>query len=505
VLAQHVEPARPRRIAIQLLRRDRLAGGEAFHHLEAVGGNQHGAGWLVHAVVGAADALEQPRDSLGRADLHHLVHRAPVNAEIERGGGDDGAQLPRRHRGFHLAPLLDGEAGVMQPDRQVFVVQLPQRLEDELRLGAGVDEDDGDLRVPDAAIHLGHRREAHLAAPGQATFGQQQLDHRLRPAGAEHQPDIARPRRGREEGAQRVGVGDRRREADAPRLRRQRRQPREAEGELVAALGAGQRMDLVDHHRAQRREEGGRLGQRQQQGEGFRRGEQQMRRVLALAAAAVRRRVPGAGLDADGQPHLGHRRGQVARDVHRERRERGDVERVQPFARGQVQVHEARQEARERLAAAGRRDEQRMLAGLGGLQHRKLVRARRPAAIGEPSAEEFGECSHVRGFFRTAAPSAAMRGKALPAPGRPRYLCLPRTNSTSAPKFGCSASICESTSAPARASISTLISVWLRLSQPGTSAADWSPRRTSSRSPMISRAMVWRCSSVNGFMCRPPP
>ena len=70
-------------------------------------------------VVGAADALQQARDALGRADLDHLVDAAPVDAEIERGGRHHGAQLPRRHRRLDLAALLDVEAAVMQRDRQV--------------------------------------------------------------------------------------------------------------------------------------------------------------------------------------------------------------------------------------------------------------------------------------------------------------------------------------------------------------------------------------------------
>ena len=42
-----------------------------------------------------------------------------------------------------------------------------------------------------------------------------------------------------------------------------------------------------------------------------------------------RRRVAGAGLDADRQPHFRNRRFEVARDVDRERLQRRDVEGVQ--------------------------------------------------------------------------------------------------------------------------------------------------------------------------------
>ena len=131
-----------------------------------------------------------------------------------------------------------------------------------------------------------------------------------------------------------VGMRDGGRQPDAPRRRRELRQPRQAERQLVAALGAGQRVDLVHHDRARgrRRSPARRAGEQQRQA--LRRGQQDLRRVLALAGAAVGGRVAGAGLDADGQAHLLDRRGQVARDVDRQRLQRRDVEGVQPLGRG---------------------------------------------------------------------------------------------------------------------------------------------------------------------------
>ncbi len=46
-------------------------------------------------------------------------------------------------------------------------------------------------------------------------------------------------------------MGDGRRQADAPRARRQPVEPRQAQRQLIAALGAGQRVHLVDDDRAQ--------------------------------------------------------------------------------------------------------------------------------------------------------------------------------------------------------------------------------------------------------------
>jgi hypothetical protein len=92
------------------------------------------------------------------------------------------------------------------------------------------------------------------------------------------------------------------REPDASRRRCERAEPRHAERELVAALGAGQRVDLVHHDRA----EACRTGQGRPAGSaaapGFGRGEQDLRRRLPLTRAAVLRRVAGAGLDPIGSP-----------------------------------------------------------------------------------------------------------------------------------------------------------------------------------------------------------
>ena len=60
------------------------------------------------------------------------------------------------------------------------------------------------------------------------------------------------------------------------------------------------------------------------------------RRIAALALALRGRRVAGARLDADRQPHLRNRRFEIARDVDGERLERRDVERVQPAVAAHV-------------------------------------------------------------------------------------------------------------------------------------------------------------------------
>ena len=115
---------------------------------------------------------------------------------------------------------------------------------------------------------------------------------------------------------------------------RQRAQPGEAEAQQIAALGAGQGVQLVDDHAAEAGEDLVRIGIGEQQGQGFRRGQQHLRRGLALALALGGRRVAGPRLHRDGKAHLGHRLGQVAVDVDGERLQRRDIERVQPRLAG---------------------------------------------------------------------------------------------------------------------------------------------------------------------------
>ena len=134
-------------------------------------------------------------------------------------------------------------------------------------------------------------------------------------------------------------IGDRGRQPDEACLRRERRQPRQAERQMMAALAGGEGMQLVDDHALQVREELRRIEIGQQQRQRFRRGHQQVGRPLALAQPAALRRVAGPALRAHRQLHLGHRLFEVAADVRRQRLQRRDVERVQlalPLLVGQV-------------------------------------------------------------------------------------------------------------------------------------------------------------------------
>ena len=125
VLRQHVEATGTRRIAVQFARRDTEHGGLAFQHLEAVGGHQDRTAGFIHAVIGATDALQQPRHAFGGADLDHLVDATPINAEVERRRRHHGTQMSGRHRGLDAAALFHIQRAVMQGYRQRRFVHPP--------------------------------------------------------------------------------------------------------------------------------------------------------------------------------------------------------------------------------------------------------------------------------------------------------------------------------------------------------------------------------------------
>ena len=194
-------------------------------------------------------------------------------------------------------------------------------------------------------------------------------------------------------GAESVRVGDGGREADGLEAGGEDAQAGEAERQEVAALVGDQRMQFVEDDGVEIGEEAVGVGRRQEQRRLLRRGEQDVRRVQLLALALVERRVAGARLQPHGKADLGDRLFQVAGDIDGERLQRRDVERVDAAAgrrvrrRPLVERDQARQEAGERLAGAGRRDQQGRAAGSGLFEQLDLVRSRRPAARGEPGGE----------------------------------------------------------------------------------------------------------------------
>ena len=121
----------------------------------------------------------------------------------------------------------------------------------------------------------------------------------------------------------------------------------------------------------------------------------------------------------DRQPHLGDRLAEVARDVDGERLQRRDVERVDAAMRLAGLALRPRRRARSATAgsrpASCRRRSARSAAPTAGLrlgEQLDLMGARRPAALGEPFQERFGQQGGRAVFGKDACCVTARRGSA---------------------------------------------------------------------------------------------
>ena len=165
-------------------------------------------------------------------------------------------------------------------------------------------------------------------------------------------------------------------------------------------------MQFIKHNPFQRREKIRCVVGRQQQRELFGGREQNIRRIFALALPPRYRRVAGAGLNPHRQLHVGNRPFEIAGDIHRQRLQWRNVERVQAtathdtasgrycfrgFGLGRAEFHQCRQESRQRIACACRRDQQRRAVAVRFRHQIKLMRARRPAPRRKPALENLGQ------------------------------------------------------------------------------------------------------------------
>ena len=288
----------------------------------------------------------------------------------------------------------------MQRDRQVILVGRPQFLEQHLGLAARIDEEQRRAVFSQLPVDVGNGVSCRMAGPGNVLVGRKDRNVGLRAALNRDQPGLMLPARflRHQPSPQIHRLGDGRREADGLEIGCQPPQPRKAERQHVAAFRRDQRMQLVEDHVFEILEETLRLAVRQKQRHLLRRRQQDVGRRELLALALGRRRVAGAVLDGDRQSHLGHRAHQVALDIDGERLQRRDIERVDA-AKGRSgrnfsasgEFDQRRQEAGERLARAGRCDQQRAFARLGARQQLQLMVARLPALFREPAQEGGGQ------------------------------------------------------------------------------------------------------------------
>ena len=121
-----------------------------------------------------------------------------------------------------------------------------------------------------------------------------------------------------------------------------------------------------------------------------------------MALALGGGRIAGAVFDADRQAHVADWFHQVTLDIDGKRFQRRDVEGVDTGEGGTRrdlsslrQRHQRRQEPGQRLAGAGRRDQEHVFAALDAGEKLQLMCTRLPALLREPAQEGWGQ-EHLR-------------------------------------------------------------------------------------------------------------
>ena len=326
----------------------------ALHQLVARGrvqppGRRPGAG-----VVGPAHPLQEGGEAARRADLADQLDRSHVDAELERGGGHQGPQVPGAQPGLDPLPAAPGQRSVVRGHLGAELVAEPfaQLVGDPLGHAPGVDEHQ---RGP-VAGHVARDQVqdlGHLLGGGdraELVVGQLQGEVQLPAVAGIDDRAAGRPVRVvavRSGADQQPGDG-----LDRPlgggqahplhRLLRDVRQPLQGEGQVRAALVPRDRVDLVHDHRPGAAQHGPAPLRGHQQVERLRGGDQDVGRVLEHGGAFGGGGVAGPDRDPDvrrAEPELaGHpgdlaqRRLQVLLDVGRQRLQRRHVHHLRPGA-----------------------------------------------------------------------------------------------------------------------------------------------------------------------------
>ncbi len=307
-----------------------LDDDRGLEQVAAVLGEDDALARLADLVPGAADALEAPRDGGRALDLDDEVDRAHVDAELEARRRDQGGEAAGLQLLLDLEALLPGDAAVVGA-HELLAGELVEALGEPLREAAAVGEHDGaamladqlqDPRVdrgPDAGPQLAaddgpagllvHRQDLAQARHVLDRHDDLELE-RLARAGVDDRDlaaladpaEVPGDRLERPLGGAEADPLDRRRGlARLPArglVAAEALEALEAEREVRAALGPGDRVDLVDDDVLDASEDLPRLaGQQEVQALGRR--DEDVRRVADEVAPLVCGRVAGPDGDRD--------------------------------------------------------------------------------------------------------------------------------------------------------------------------------------------------------------
>jgi hypothetical protein len=411
-------------------------------------GEQDAVGHAADAVARAPHPLQARGDAGRRFDLDDQVDRAHVDAQLQRRRRDDRGQSAGLQALLDGGALLARERAVMS-ERHLLAREVVHGRRQALGEAPAVDEDDGRTvrahEVDEARVDVGPDASARRVllgvdvARGRLLRGGGGVDalHRepelLSRAGVH---DRHRARSARVESAEQpphlVERALRRAQADA--LERwsgcvpQRLEPLDGERQMGPALARDEGVDLVDDEdldggerlaRGRREHEVERLGRRDEDVGGG------SRHPCALSGRRVARahvhggcvRRVAAAERPRGDPGDGH--AEVPFDVHGERLEGRDVQHARPGARGRrgpipglraghaapggawrrlaYETVDGDEERGQRLARAGRREQERRLPTRDGRPPQRLRSRRLAEARAEPLGDRRMERSERRG------------------------------------------------------------------------------------------------------------
>ncbi|MNZ53565.1 hypothetical protein D3C78_714450 [compost metagenome] len=461
LLGQHIQRRMGDRQGVQLAPAHTVEQRRAFDQVVPRGGEQPPLRRAADAVAGAPDPLQESGDGARRADLADQLDVADIDAQFQRSGRHQHLELAAFQTLLGAQPELLRQAAVVR--RHLFAAEAfgqmagdafgqPPRV-DEHQRGAVLAGQRGEAVVDGVPDFVGHHR---LQRRGR------HLDGQVAGAAVADIDDAAGLQAGMagadQEVRHRLDGFLRGGQADAHQRRRaQRLQALQRQGQVAAALAAGQRVDLVDDHAArpgQHRPPGLRA---EQHVERFRRGDEDVRRLAAHRLALTLGGVAGAHRGAD--IHLRQARSfelvadasqrlfQVDADVVGQRLERRDVDHrrairqlaamVQPFAH---QFVDGGEESGERLARTGGRGDQRRTAVTDRRPGQFLGAGRRGEMAAEPGGDRRVEvvqhgagggregivhAFHYGGGWGRSQGRSSNQGLARPTPS-PRRKCVGR-------------------------------------------------------------------------------
>ena len=253
---------------------------------------------------GSSGPLQQSRQVFGAADLHHLLHRLKIHAQIQGAGAHHPADGPGFDGRFDRFTLMPVDGAVMERQGVLhFRTGKSEALVPTFGLIAGV----GEQQRADAGIELGHQLLVHaqsqMACPGEA------IDVVRQDAGDVCEPfgrfanNHRRPNVPQGVACRLVKIADGGTDRPGLELWSQLTQPAQAEFRLAAAFAAHQLVPFVEDDGVQSFEQRLRLAIADQQREGFRRGDQDLRRRLQLLGALTAAAVAISDADTQRPPH----------------------------------------------------------------------------------------------------------------------------------------------------------------------------------------------------------